>query len=263
MFNRDGTPRGAWYDPLTYAGLNRLLPPPQEMQQLKAEQRRLSRRRRNLTLEIDERLGELQARGATRLAYDGFPALQREAEALDHDLATEAAALKALRRERAQNETVALALRRRSAKLRRGADDPPQAHIQLLQTPSTMDQLRFARLTEFWSAITIGLLVIGLLLLVRFAPGWLLAGGLILLVVVALIESILRGTYPTVIRNVTMGLAALAALLLIYEYFGTILISVLVVGVLVLTLQNLREALAPAGRRLLRKKNTPAGPAKS
>ena len=61
---------------------------------------------------------------------------------------------------------------------------------------------------------------------------------------------------------VLVYIAALAALLLIYEYFGTILISVLVVGVLVLTLQNLREALAPAGRRRLRKKNAPAGPAK-
>ncbi len=263
MFNRDGTPRGAWYDPLAYAGLNRLLPPPQEIRQLEAEQRRLSRRRRSLTQEIDERLVALQARGAGRLAYDGFPALQREAEALDHDLATEAAALKALRRERPQNETVVVALRHRLAGLRRGEAGSPQAHIHILQTPSTMDHLRFVRLTEFWSAITIGLLVIGLLLLAGFAPSWLLAGGLILLVVVALVESVLRGTYPTVIRNLTIGLAALALLILIYEYFGTILITVLVVGVLVLTLQNLREALAPAGKRRRRKKPSIADPDKN
>jgi hypothetical protein len=70
-----------------------------------------------------------------------------------------------------------------------------------------------------------------------------------LLVSVALIESILRGTYAQVIRNITLGLAVLALLLVVYEYFGTILIGILVVGVLVLTLQNLREALAPAGGR--------------
>ena len=249
MFNRDGTPRGAWYDPLTYAGLNLLLPPPQEKRQLAAEQRRLRRRQRQLDLEIETRRNGLQARGTARLAYGGFPGLQREAQALDQTLAAEAAAVKALRRERAQNAAVAAALQRRLARLRRGVEDPPRSHIHLLQTPSTTEELRFARLTEFWSAITIGLLVIGFILIVRFAPGWLLAGGLMLLVAVALIESILRGTYAVVIRNVTIGLAALALLLLIYEYFGTILISVMVIGVMLLTLQNLREALAPAGRR--------------
>ena len=125
-----------------------------------------------------------------------------------------------------------------------------------------MDELRFVRLTEFWSAITIGLLVIGFILLVQLAPGWIVAGGLTLLVVVALIESILRGSYPRVIRDITVGLAALTLLLLIYEYFGVLLVGGLVAGVLVLTLQNLREALAPTGRHSRRKKSAPADPAK-
>jgi hypothetical protein len=255
MFNRDGTSRGAWYDPLAYAGLNLVLPPPQERRALEAERRRLARRRQQLSREIDEKLAALQARGAGRPAYDGFPGLQREALALDQGLATEAAALKALRRERSQNEILAAGVRRRQERLRHGLDDPPHAHIRLRPTPSTPEELRFVRLTEFWSAITIGLLVIGFLALVRFAPGWVLAGGLILLVSVALIESILRGTYALVVRNITIGLALLALLLLVYEYFGTILISVLVIGVVVLTLQNLREALAPGGRRW--RKNKP------
>jgi len=155
------------------------------------------------------------------------------------------AELKALRRELSQNETVAAALDYRHLKLEQGIEDPPHAHIRVLQTPSTSDQLRFVRLTEFWSAITIGLLVIGFILLVEFAPGWILAGGLILLVVVALIESIFRGSYPRVIRDITMGLAALTLLLLVYQYFQVILIGGLVLGALVLTVQNLREALAP------------------
>jgi len=115
--------------------------------------------------------------------------------------------------------------------------------------PSSVDELRFLRLTEFWSAITIGLLVIGFILLVQFAPGWILAGGLILVVVVALIESILRGTYPRVIRDITVALAALTLLLLVVEYFRILLIGGLVLGALLLTVQNLREALAPAGKR--------------
>jgi hypothetical protein len=248
MYNRDGTPRGSWYDPLTYAGLNLVPPPPEEERLLEAEVRRLARRRRELSRQIEAKSGALQERGVGRPAYDGFPGLQRHAQTLDQELAAEAAALRALRRERSQNEALIAALGRRLARLRQGVEDSPHAHIRSRLTPSTTEELRFVRLTELWSAITIGLLVIGFIMLVRFAPGWILAGGLILLVSVGLIESILRGTYPLVIRNTTIGLAALALLLLVYEYFGTILVGVLVVGVLVLTLQNLREALAPAGR---------------
>ena len=249
MFNRDGTPRGAWYDPLTYAGLNLVAPPPEEVRQLAAETRRLSRRTRQLQGEIAARQEALQARGAARLAYGALPALQRDGQLLDEDLAAEAAQIKALRREAGQNATMAAALAHRRARLARGEDDPAQAHIQNLQTPSSVDELRFLRLTEFWSAITIGLLVIGFILLIQFAPGWILAGGLILVVTVALIESILRGTYPRVIRDITVALAALTLLVLIYEYFRVILIGGLLLGALWLTVQNLREALAPAGKR--------------
>jgi hypothetical protein len=249
MFNRDGTPRGAWYDPLTYSGLNVVLPPPRERTALAAEARRLHRRKQELDLAIEDGARALHRRAAPRPTYDGSSGLAREAAALDGSLAVDAAALKALRRERSQLDVLAANVDRRLARLRRGVEDPPQAHLRRRQLPSTRDELRFVRLTEFWSAITIGLLVIGFLLLVRFAPDWVLAGGLILLVSVALIESILRGTYAQVIRNITLGLAVLALLLVVYEYFGTILIGILVVGVLVLTLQNLREALAPAGGR--------------
>lgn len=263
MFNRDGTPRGAWYDPLAYAGLNQLLPPPAEKERLKLEQRTLARRQRQLEEQIETKLAAVQAQGVRRLAYEGFPALQREALALDATLAAEAGALKALRREHAQNETVAAALQHRLDKLRRGEQDPPHAHIRVLQMPSTPEEMHYVRLTEFWSAITIGLLVIGFILLVEFAPGWVLAGGLALIVAMALIESIFRGTYPLVIRNITVGLAGLTLLLVVIEYFEAILIGVLVLGVTVLTFQNLREALAPAGERKRRKKHAPKDPAKA
>jgi hypothetical protein len=84
-----------------------------------------------------------------------------------------------------------------------------------------------------------------------------------LIVGVALIESILRGSYPRVIRDITLGLAALTLLLLVYEYFRVLLIGGLVLGVLVLTFQNLREALAPVGKRKRRRKAPGAGPARS
>jgi len=262
MFNRDGTPRGAWYDPLAYAGLNLLLPPPAERKRLAFERRRLARHRRRLRQQIEEGLAAIQARGVVHRAYEGFPGLQGEAQSLAAALAAEAGALKGKRRELSQTEAVSAALGHRLDKLRRGEDDPPQGHIRTLPSPSTLDELRFVRLTEFWSAITIGLLVIGFILLVQLAPGWIVAGGLTLLVVVALIESILRGSYPRVIRDITVGLAALTLLLLIYEYFGVLLVGGLVAGVLVLTLQNLREALAPTGRHSRRKKSAPADPAK-
>jgi hypothetical protein len=262
MFNRDGTPRSAWYDPLGYAGLNQLPPPPDELKRLRAERRAVERRQRQLRQEIEEKLDQLQTRGARRLAYQGLPTLQREETALAADLATEGARLKALRRELSLNETVAAALRHRIRRLERGEEDPPLAHVTILQTPSTSDELRFVRLTEFWAAITIGLLVFGFLLLVQFAPGWILAGGLALVVVVALIESIFRGTYPRMIRDITMGLAALTLLVLVYDHFRAILIGGLVLGALLLTVQNLREALAPAGKRPRRRKTGQADPAR-
>jgi hypothetical protein len=51
MYERDGSPRPSWFDPLGFAGLDRVPPPPREIDALETEQARIDERQSELEQE--------------------------------------------------------------------------------------------------------------------------------------------------------------------------------------------------------------------
>ncbi len=246
LFNRDGSPRGAWYDPLGFAGLDATPPPPLERRLLQRRQHELAVRQATIAAEVLDRSGELQELGAQYDALAGSPHMDRPVQAMALEVRARGDALKALRREQAQNEVLREGIEHRVARLTaEGRPDPPQAHIQHLARPASAAELRFNRLAELWAATSVGLLVlaaIGIAVFLRqisVANRVMLISGLLLLFM--LVDSVLRGTFARTVAFVSVCLAIIALLVLFFSFWSEALLLGIVAAGMFLLVDNVRE----------------------
>lgn len=248
MYNRDGSPRSAWYDPLGFAGLDHVPPPPQERRLLERRRNEVAARQALIEAEILERSSDLQEQGTQLEALADQPHMAREHRQLALTLKADAEALNALRREKAENVVLLESLARRAVQLAAGHADAPQAHILHNARPATAAELRFNRLAEVWAAMSVSLLVIGAIAIaffmdqIPYRDRIAAIGGLIVLFL--LVDSVLRGTFARTVNAVSVALAVVAVGVLIWTFWAEALIIAIVVAGLFLLAENLRELAA-------------------
>lgn len=158
-YERDGSVRSSWADPLGWAGLLKVPPSDDEVADLVAE------RVVALERELDALDGAI---AADRAALRGLRAQVRSLDA--HDYAR--ALAKSRRAEVAENEAAlseAIATRARIAEERRAhlatlgrplAPEPPQAHVTKAHQPRSETQERRNRLLRLWAAVSVPLLLL-------------------------------------------------------------------------------------------------------
>ncbi len=241
MYNRDGSPRGAWYDPLAFAGLDKEPPPMAAMGLLEQDCARLEERRAEIDQMTYEKVAELHAIGVQLAGMEGNPHLQKR-----HKLLTERSTdlrqeLSGLRRERSENEAVLGALRQRLNRLKAGTRDDPRAHIRELAQPVAPSAMRFNRAAETWGAVSLSIILFGMVTLLVVARGYLWMGLVIMVVALVVIESILRAEYARTISGIAAFLAVVSAILLIIQYWLWVIVVLLAVPAFFLLLQKVRE----------------------
>jgi hypothetical protein len=241
MYNRDGSPRSSWFDPLGFAELDKVPPPAVELRLLEAEVDKLAARQEELTGAIARRTGALQSLGARLESIKESPQLAGLHEKLSHEVAALAVEVKGLRRERSENEAVLDSMRRRLEWRRAGERDDPRTHIRDAAVPLPPAQLRFGKIAEFWAAVSLSLLLLGLVALILFAPEYAVAGALVLLIAIVVGESILRATFVRTVNRVAVILALLAAVILVVHFWEPVLLAALAGLAVFLLLQRVRE----------------------
>ena len=241
MYNRDGSPRPSWFDPLGFAGLDRVPPPPLELKMLDADRGTLAARQDELDALVPREAEALQER-ATRLeSMEGNPHLARQHERLAGQVAELAEKVKALRRERSENEAVLESMTRRLERQRAGRREHPRAHIRHAAQPVPPAQMRFSRAAELFAAVSLSLLLIGVAALVIFAPDQALAGVVVLLIALVVGESILRATFVRTVNRVAVILALVATVILVFHFWKPVLLAALIGLAVFLLLQRIRE----------------------
>ena len=241
MYDRDGSPRPSWFNPLGFAGLDRVPPPPRELEVLEGECARLEARQSELDRVIPEETSMLQELGVRLRSMHGSPHLATESAKLEAEAAEQAARLTGLRKERAENEAVLEGIRRRIEHLRTGAPDDPRAHIRHAAEPVPVSKMRFDRAAELWAAFSISALLIGLAVLILAAPRNVWAAVIVLVIVFIVGESILRGTFIRTVNRVAVILALVAVFVLFVQYWKFVFVALLVGLAGFLLLQRLRE----------------------
>jgi hypothetical protein len=241
MYNRDGTVRQSWYDPVGWAGLTKV-PPPDEAMDYLDRQRALSRDNRlRLEQEIILKSAELAGLGLETAAMEGYPHMailhDRNHARLD-DLSRE---LNELRRQMTEEEAKLDVLDWHEARLLMGDQGSLRSHIQRAHQPSSDIDLRLGRLAEAFAAISTTLLLTSIVVLIAFAQQYLLFGLAAMIGAIIFIESGFRRQLTRLIASVSVGLAIVCGLVLIYQFFWPILVAMALLGGLYILWENIRE----------------------
>lgn len=240
-YNRNGTIRLSWHNPLGWSGLNKVAPPHSAPDIIRAQICALSEE----IDEVEESIDKLRA---------VLPRLELETRALQHarhlgrlrasraaELRDQAGELNSLHQRRADLLDTIDACERYLLRLEQGDPGDPQAHIRFLRRPQTEREIRQGNLAELWSAFSIGLLLFGLVVVVFLGVGGLPVALVLIFGTFIAIEATFHRRLEKLLLDLTIILAVICAGVLLVEFFRyAILIVVASIAALVIA-DNFRE----------------------
>ncbi len=241
MYNRDGTPRAAWYDPVGYVGLDKVPPPTLARKLLEAECDRISSQASELEEQIDRESMQLQSMGTRLKGMQGRPHLAKQYDILFEQVDELSRKVNGLRREFTEEAILLESLQVRLNDLLHGIREDARAHIKNLVEPVRVSRARFDRAIEAWASISLGLLLVGAAGLLLFTPGFFWGGMLVLVVVFLMIEAGLRGGFSQTISRITATLSLLSLLLILIHFWKQVIALALLIAAIYLLTQRLRE----------------------
>ena len=169
MYNRDGTVRRAWYDPLGWAGLDKVPPPQEKLALLQARRTELKSDISNIEDEIEKKSRELQKLGVELASMRGFPHLRDARDLQQVKINTLSTELDALLQQMTMDENSLETLNLYADRIRAGERTPVRAHIRRAHLPTSNESIRLNKLAEIWAAISIALMMFSFLVLAVFA----------------------------------------------------------------------------------------------
>jgi hypothetical protein len=242
-FERGGGERKRWYDPVGWSGLDKSPPPAAEQETLEQQRQRLRAQRDELSCEVDDVSAQLMGLEMAVEAHEStFSRVEaakaaRQLEKMHKDLAK-------LKAERAAIDVAEDRCAAYSRRLAAGDLGDPRAHMQHPDLPVPAAELRLGRVAAIWSAVSVGVLLLGLVVLAIFFPRTLIPGALLLLGVYVFIDASFHRSLESLIRSVVVALALLATIILVVQFFVPLLLLLVVfVGIFILV-ENVRELIA-------------------
>lgn len=240
-FERDGRVRRSWADPVGWAGLDKLTPPPG----LPALRERWLRARREelagLHGQIAGRVEQLRGLSLEMQALAAGGGARAHYRRRQQELAAASAELGRWRRRASELAAVLHQVEEQGEALEDPRAVAPGAHLRRRLRPVNPAELARNKVAEAWAALSLGLLLLGMVALLLLQPGALLPGALALLGAFTAFEAISRGALGQLVRAVSLLLAWVAAGLLVVEYLTPVLVGLVLALGAWLLLDNLGE----------------------
>src|SRR5215211_6112657 len=241
MYNRDKSVNRAWYDPVGWAGLDKVPPPTETLEAILEQRADIISRCGALRDEISEKSGQLKKLGAKLAAMRDRSHLDAPYEEGTRRVAELSGELDRLRARLATDEAVSESLDEYAERLGAGERDPARAHIVRAHRPASEDELRVSRVAEAWAAVSVSLMLISFVGISLFAREHLISMLVFSIAFFAFAEAGFRGRLVNLVSSANIGLAVVATLIIVYEFFWQLVVAaVLVIGLYVLW-DNLRE----------------------
>ena len=239
-YNRDGSIRTSWYDPLGWAGLDKVTPPRLAVEQMRRQIATLEQQRETLDAEIAQKREEVRRLSLEVLALHETSYFKEIHKSQQEQLNIAESDLHQLQRRAVELTETKLASQAYLAKIDQGNWGDPQAHLHHKHPPEPpLDHQ--ARLTELWAAVSGGLLLLAFTIAFIINPGrwfvWIIA----IAVAFAAIEATVRGRLSHFLLNTTIILAVITSLILIKEFWYLLFILGLFALVFTMIAENLRE----------------------
>jgi hypothetical protein len=241
MYNRDKSINRAWYDPVGWAGLDKVAPPTETLEAILEQRADIISRCGALRIEIDDKSRQLKKLGTELTAMRDRSHLDAPYTEGTRRVTELSGELDRLRRKLATDEAVSESLAEYAGRLRAGEGDPARAHISRAQRPASEDELRVSRVAEAWAAISVSLMLISFVGIAMFEREHLISMLVFSIAFFAFVEAGFRGRLVNLVSSANIGLAVVATLIIIYEFFWQLVVAaVLVIGLYVLW-DNLSE----------------------
>jgi hypothetical protein len=241
MYNRDKSVNRAWYDPVGWAGLDKVPPPTETLEAILEQRADIISRCGALRDEIDEKSRRLKKLGTELAAMRDRSHLDAPYQEGTRRAAELSAELDRLRGKLATDEAVSESLKEYADRLSAGECDPARAHISRAHRPASEDELRVSRVAEAWAAISVSLMLISFVGIAMFEREHLISMLVFSIAFFAFVEAGFRGRLVNLVSSANIGLAIVATLIIVYEFFWQLIVAaVLVIGLYVLW-DNLRE----------------------
>ncbi len=241
MYNRDKTISREWFDPVGWAGLDKVPTRTEELEVITGRQAEIEERRDLLRSELLEKSSRLKALGMDADATRDQSHLSklhenqmRHIEELSKEVGT-------LRAQLSDDEVLAESLKDHAERLRDGERPPARAHIVHAARPVSEAETHAGRVAQLWASISIALVLVTLILIIAYERSHLLSALVFAIAMFAFIEAGFRRRLTRFIVSVNVALAVVGALVLLEHYFWSVIVfAVLAVGLYILW-ENLRE----------------------
>jgi hypothetical protein len=239
-YDRDGSVRQSWYDPVGWAGLDKVFPPDELGSKIDERLLALDTELSELEREIEKERAHVRKRALDLEALKATEYFSTLREKKEDELEETETALENLQARRVALVEAQQALESYARRVKSGDLGPPTAHLRHVHHPEPRLPPRH-RVVEIWGALSVSLILLGLVLLIIFQPThwliWLIGFGLGL----GGVEALTRGNLVNYLLNITIILAVIAAIILLAEFWLQLLILVLI-GVAIFVIRgNLRE----------------------
>lgn len=240
-YNRDGSVRRSWVDPLGWAGLDKVTPPSEVAATIAEGRAAIVRRLSQAQNEIAQKTTQLRIHGLEAESMLNAPHFASHYPEHLKKMKELSEAIEALHRQTAVDYALLESLEHYGEELSRGGRLPARSHIKLAHHPTPAEAEQLGRLAEAWAALSLGLLILGFILIMLIVPRFWVNGLVSLVAVISFLEAIFRREAQDLVRRVVAILSLVAALVLLYEFALPLLVLAVVgLGVFIIV-DNLRE----------------------
>ena len=241
MYDRDKTISREWYDPVGWAGLDKVPTRTEEIDVILKRQTEIEQRRDLLRSEILEKSSRLKALGMDAEATRDRSHLTKLYEAQTRHIDVLSKEVEEMRAELAEDEVLHESLGEHAERLRNGGRSPAHAHMAHPVRPVSEEETRAGRVAQLWASISVAVALVTLIGIFAYQRQHLLSALVFAIAMFAFIEAGFRRRLTRFIVSANIGLAIVGALVLLQHYFWQIIVlAVLAVGLYILW-ENLRE----------------------
>ncbi len=240
-YNRNGTQRLSWHDPLGFAGLDKAAPPARWPEVLGEQEASLAAQRADVDGRIAEQVSRLPGLALEVQALSADGGMERLRTPRAQDLGTGELELRGLRAEAAALDDRLSAVRREAARVASGDLGDPRAHLRHPHRPVPPEDTQYGFIVELWAAVSVSLLLVltAGLIWFRIVPWWwALVFGLAGYIVV---ESAFRRRLTQLTLTITLILAAVSAALVAWQFRMQLVLAGFVAFAIVILSDNVRE----------------------
>jgi hypothetical protein len=240
-YNRTGTVRQTWYDPLGWAGLDKVVPPSRAPAALEARIAEIGAEAQVLDADIEAAGASLRTQALEVRALADEPSLARLRTQAAAALAEAEAAQAARRRHAVDLGEAARAAREELSRIRAGDWGDPRSHLHHEHHPIPAEETRYGILIEVWSAISVSLLLIATVALIYLGILSVWVAILVVIAAYAFVEAAFQRRLTTLLLRLTLILAAIGAIVLAVTYAVQALVVMLIGLAAIILLDNVRE----------------------